>query len=263
MGPPSTKRGRRGGVGGHEYISLDGLRIDGRRENEVRKIRCGFGVLAGADGSAYYEQGHTRVLAGVYGPREPSRQRGGEGEGDRAVIRCEISSASFASASRKKARKGGMVGVGLVVQRVFEGVILSDTYAKSQIDIYVQVLENDGALTVAAINAATLALVNAGIAMMDLVIACSAGFVDEVPITDPNSLESGAGADRPELTVAVLPHSNRICTCLLDRRLQDSQAFSKALDSATNGTKQICAILEYELRTHSLSLLDSRGLVAI
>lgn len=257
MAPPSGKRGRGVGAGGHEYISLDGLRLDGRREGEVRKIRCSLGTLARADGSAYYEQGHTRVLAGVYGPREP-RQRG-ESDSDRAVIRCEVSSASFASAARKRNRKG--MATALIVQRVFEGVILCDTYARSQIDIYVQVLQNDGALTVAAINAAALALVNAGIAMMDMVVACSAGFVENMPITDPNSLESGA--DRPELTVAVLAHSKRVSTCLLDRRLQDAVAFSQALESATNGAKQIAAVLEYEVRSHSLGLLDSRGLVAI
>lgn len=47
-----------------------GLRIDGRRANELRRVNCKTGILAQADGSAYIEQGNTKCLATVYGPRE-------------------------------------------------------------------------------------------------------------------------------------------------------------------------------------------------
>eukprot|EP01043_Picozoa_sp_COSAG02_P118477 COSAG02_NODE_55069_length_292_cov_1.196891_1_plen_52_part_01 len=48
-----------------EYVSPEGLRLDGRRPGEVRRVRCSLGVLARADGSAMYEQGNTRVMAAV------------------------------------------------------------------------------------------------------------------------------------------------------------------------------------------------------
>jgi hypothetical protein len=47
-----------------------GLRVDGRRANELRKISAKLGVLGQADGSAYLEMGNTKVLAAVYGPHE-------------------------------------------------------------------------------------------------------------------------------------------------------------------------------------------------
>jgi ribonuclease PH len=50
--------------------SSSGLRVDGRRPNELRKIIAKTSVLAQADGSAYIEQGNTKVLAAVYGPQE-------------------------------------------------------------------------------------------------------------------------------------------------------------------------------------------------
>jgi hypothetical protein len=53
-----------------EYVSLEGLRLDGRRPKEVRQTRCGLSVLPNADGSAMFEMGNTKVLAAVYGPRE-------------------------------------------------------------------------------------------------------------------------------------------------------------------------------------------------
>lgn len=53
-----------------ELLSKIGLRLDGRRENELRRIRCKLGVFTQPDGSAYLEQGLTKVLAAVYGPHQ-------------------------------------------------------------------------------------------------------------------------------------------------------------------------------------------------
>lgn len=47
-----------------------GLRVDGRKPNEIRRIQCKLGLLSRADGSAYFQQGNTRIMAAVYGPRE-------------------------------------------------------------------------------------------------------------------------------------------------------------------------------------------------
>jgi len=51
-------------------LSDEGFRYDGRRPKELRQIRCKMGVYKQADGSAYIEQGNTKVLATVYGPHE-------------------------------------------------------------------------------------------------------------------------------------------------------------------------------------------------
>jgi len=51
-------------------LSDEGFRFDGRRPNELRQIRSKIGVYKQADGSAYIEQGNTKVLATVYGPHE-------------------------------------------------------------------------------------------------------------------------------------------------------------------------------------------------
>ncbi len=44
-----------------EFVSPEGLRIDGRRFNEVRRLSCQRGVLATADGSAIFEMGNTKA----------------------------------------------------------------------------------------------------------------------------------------------------------------------------------------------------------
>ena len=50
-----------------------GLRIDGRKPTELRKIQCEVGVFAQADGSATFSHGNTKVIAPVYGPHEVSK----------------------------------------------------------------------------------------------------------------------------------------------------------------------------------------------
>ena len=56
-------------------MSAAGLRTDGRRPKEIRRIRCRLGLFARVDGSAYFEQGNTKVIAVVYGPREVRSSR--------------------------------------------------------------------------------------------------------------------------------------------------------------------------------------------
>ena len=81
-----------------------GLRVDGRRAEEVRRLRCRLGVFARADGSAYLEQGATKVIAVIYGPREVVRRS--NRQHDRAIVKCEYSAAPFSTSERKRQRAG-------------------------------------------------------------------------------------------------------------------------------------------------------------
>ena len=51
-------------------ITDDGLRLDGRRADEIRPMKIEVGVLSRADGSCYLEWGRNKILVGVFGPRE-------------------------------------------------------------------------------------------------------------------------------------------------------------------------------------------------
>jgi exosome complex component RRP41 len=53
-----------------KFINENGLRLDGRRVDEMRPMTIEVGVLSRADGSCYLEWGKNKVLAGVFGPRE-------------------------------------------------------------------------------------------------------------------------------------------------------------------------------------------------
>lgn len=57
-------------MSGQDLISDQGLRFDGRRANELRRIQCKLGVFSQPDGSSYLEMGNTKVLVAVYGPHQ-------------------------------------------------------------------------------------------------------------------------------------------------------------------------------------------------
>jgi exosome complex component RRP41 len=187
-----------GGVSGGEFLSVAGLRVDGRRSEEVRRVRTRFGLFARVDGSAYLEQGNTKVVAVVYGPRElkaPTTSMAsasvasvGTGSGNaasntqpRAVVSCAFSQAPFATSERKPQRSGDRKQLehALALKQIFEACIQTQLYPRSQIDIFVHVLHADGSDVAASINAITLALIDAGIALSDFVVASSAGYLQQ------------------------------------------------------------------------------------
>ncbi|KAG2554749.1 hypothetical protein PVAP13_9KG590000 [Panicum virgatum] len=167
-----------------EFVdALTGFRVDGRRPNEMRKLKGEVGVVARADGSALFEMGNTRVIAAVYGPREV-QNKGQQVNSKEALVRCEYRMAEFSTGDRRRKPKGDRrsTEISLVIRQTMEASILTELMPRSQIDIFVQVLQADGGTRSACINAATLALADAGIPMRDIVTSCSAGYLCSTPL---------------------------------------------------------------------------------
>mmetsp|Transcript_20692 Transcript_20692/g.50626 ORF Transcript_20692/g.50626 Transcript_20692/m.50626 type:complete len:171 (+) Transcript_20692:59-571(+) len=144
-----------------DFLSLDGLRSDGRRPHEVRRVRCQLGTLAKADGSAYYEHGNTQVMVAVYGPRDVTQRA--RSLHDRAIVNCEYEEALFAGqGERRRGWKGDRrsTEAANTIRRVVESIVVVSMFPRTQIDVFIEVLQADGGQRCAAINAATLALVS-------------------------------------------------------------------------------------------------------
>ena len=112
---------------------------------------------------------------------------------------------------------------------------------------FFQVLQSDGGNYCASVNAATLALIDAGIPMKDYVCACSASFVNDTPIVDISYLEESSGGS--ELIVATLPKSEQIVFLEMNARLHEDN-LSPVLDLAVKGCKDIHDILDQAVRDH-------------
>jgi len=237
-------------MAGADLLSDQGFRIDGRRPGELRRVQCKMGVFSQADGSSYLEQGNTKVLAAIYGPHE-SRSNKTKSAHDRAVLNCQFSMATFSTGERKRRPHGDRksLEISMHLKQTFEAAILTELYPRSQIDIYVEVLQADGGNLCACINAATLALMDAGIAMRDYVSACTASMLeDEHPILDMSHIEETSGMVAV-MSMAVLPKSGQIVYLEMNNRLHKDH-LDKVHEVAYKGCKDIHTVMDGVVRKH-------------
>uniref|UniRef100_A0A0B6ZLM2 Putative exosome complex component RRP41 n=1 Tax=Arion vulgaris TaxID=1028688 RepID=A0A0B6ZLM2_9EUPU len=233
-------------MAGLELLSDQGYRTDGRKPNELRRIIFKKGIFKQADGSAYLEQGNTKVLAAVYGPHEI---RGGKSKAlhNKVLINCQYSMATFSTQDRKRRPRGDRKSLEMTthLKQTFDAVILTELYPKTQIDIYVEVLQSDGGNYCASVNAATLALIDAGIPMKDYVIACSGSYIKDTPVVDINNLEESSGG--AEVIMAVLPRCEQIVFLEMNSRLHEDHLPS-VMDQIMTGCRDIFHVLNQKVQ---------------
>jgi exosome complex component RRP41 len=240
-----------------DYLSEEGLRIDGRRAGEARRMRCRLGAAAQADGSCYLELGNTKVLVTVIGPHEARGRARKEAQHDRAVLTCAFVPAPYATGQHRATggRDRGSAELAMEVRQVFEHVVQVQLYAHSQIDVSIVLLQADGGVRSAALNATTLALVDAGIALEDFVCACSVASIQGALLLDPNSQEDSVGA---ELSVGYLARSEKVACCELESKLPLS-ALEETLNFAVQGCTQLYEVMRDAVQVRMAEQLSSRG----
>jgi len=224
-------------------IDDNGLRVDGRRVDELRPLKIEVGILDKADGSAYVEHGKNKILAAVYGPREAHPKH--IALADRAVIRCRYHMAPFSTEERKSpAPSRRELELSKVIREALEPTIMSEYYPRSTIDIFIEVLQADAGTRCAGITAASLALADAGVPMRELVAGCAAGKVDGRVVLDLSDVEDKQG--EADLPVALLPKSNMVSLLQMDGSLTEDE-FNQALEMSTAACRKI-----YELQREAL-----------
>jgi exosome complex component RRP41 len=227
-----------------KLIDKKGLRLDGRKFDELRPLKLEVGPLPNADGSAYIEHGKNKILAAVYGPREAHPKH--MALQDRTVLKCRYHMAPFSVQERKSpAPSRREVELSKVVRESFEPAVFVEYYPRTMIDIFIEVLQADGGTRCASITAASLALADAGIPMRDLVVACAAGKADDTMVLDLDDTEDKLGvADVP---VAYMPSLNAITLLQMDGKLSHDE-FETAINLALEGCKTIYAMQKEALK---------------
>jgi exosome complex component RRP41 len=202
-----------------DFISPEGLRQDGRRTQELRSMTANLGIIGHADGSAIFELGNTKVLATVHGPREA---RGQKVAHDLAIITVSFHTATFSSVSGERRKQLRMdrrqTEWATFIRETLEGIVLTSTFPRSQIDIFVEVLNADGGVLAASFNAVVLALMDAGIPMVDYLVTLSCAQIQGQPVVDLNRIEEASS--NPNLTISFLPRSGTISFMALEPRLE-------------------------------------------
>jgi len=236
-----------------KLIDKKGIRLDGRKLDELRPVKLEVGVLPNADGSAYLEQGKNKILVGVYGPKEAHPRH--IAMQDRAVIQCRYHMAPFSVDERKSpAPSRRDVELSKVIREALEPAIFLEYYPKTAIQVYIEILQADGGTRCAGITAASLALADAGVPMRDLVVACAAGKADGKLIVDLMDTEDKVGeADVP---VAFMPNLNAITLLQMDGSLSVDE-FEKTINMALDGCKQLYALQKEALKSKYVAVEEA------
>lgn len=158
-------------------------RNDGRGFEEMRPITVEAKVVPRADGSAFVVIGNTRAIAAVYGPLllHPKHLQ----DPQRAVLTCRYEMAPFSVYDRKRPGPDRRsIEISKVIREAIEPVIFLEEFPKAGIELLMEIVQADAGTRVTAINAASVALADAGVPMKDLISAVAVGKVEGKLVVD-------------------------------------------------------------------------------
>ena len=211
-----------------DIVLLDenGIRSDGRKVNETRKVSIKAGVLKNANGSAYIEFGENKILVGVYGPRDVHPKH--MSDTDTGILRCRYHMAPFSVGERKNpAPSRREIEISKVIKEALEPAVMLKQFPRTAVDVYMEILQAD-----------------AGIPMRDLVAGCAAGKAADTVILDVNNEEDQAG--QADLPIGYMPNLEKITLLQLDGVLTPDE-YKKCIEIGIDGCKQV-----YEIQKKAL-----------
>lgn len=221
-----------------ERFIVDGKRLDGRKIDELRPMKIEANVLKRADGSCYLEMGKNKVVAAVYGPREvhPRHLQ----NPSMAIIKYRYNMAPFSVEERKRPGPDRRsIEISKVSREAIEPVVMKELFPRSGIDIFVEVLQADAGSRTACLNAASVALVDAGVPMRGMITSVAVAKVDGVLVLDPMKEEDNFG--EADIPFAFLIRGGRIESIALlqmDGNLTRNEVL-QALQLAKKGAMEI------------------------
>jgi len=134
--------------------------------------------------------------------------------------------------------------ISMVMRSALEPAVFLERYPRASIDVYIEVIEADGGTRCASINAAAVALVDAGIPMKDLVAACAVGKIEDKLIADLGDYEDKKG--QSDMPIAYMPKLNKVTLLQMDGILSTKET-EKALNLGIDSCKKI-----YEVQREAL-----------
>jgi polyribonucleotide nucleotidyltransferase len=160
----------------------ESIRLDGRREKEIRPITCEVGYLPRAHGSALFTRGQTQSLGTVTLGTKIDEQLidALEGESYKAYM-LHYNFPPFSTGEVKPIRGTSRreVGHGNLAERAFKPILPSEADFPYTIRIVSDILESNGSSSMATVCSGSLALMDAGIPVRTAVAGIAMGLIKE------------------------------------------------------------------------------------
>lgn len=183
-----------------QMIIEEGIRVDGRKLDEIRPISSEVGILPRAHGSGLFTRGQTQVLSVATlgrGREEQILDGLGEEETKRYIHHYNFPAYSVGEVRPVRGPGRREIGHGALAERALLPVIPSEEEFPYTIRVVSEVLESNGSTSQASICGSTLALMDAGVPIKKPVAGVAMGLVkykDEFAVlTDIQGLEDHLG----------------------------------------------------------------------
>eukprot|EP01066_Platyproteum_vivax_P006993 Platyproteum_vivax@DN2626_c0_g1_i1.p1 len=220
------------------------VRLDGRKQNELRPASLSFGSLKRLDGSARFGLGYTVVQGAVLGPVEAKYSR--KELFDDAFVEVIIKPPSGIASPQDRSLE-------FSIQKILKDTIDSKKFPRTTISIYLKVLADDGALEACCINAAVLACIAGCVPLrctpLAIPLLLTKHAADGLTILlDGNLREEATAASRLTLTLDSL-HSNKVVAISSEGHPVAADAWPFVVQAGAAACK--------ELRSHVLTTFQN------
>ncbi len=214
-------------------------RFDGRKFDEIRTMKAEVGVIPNADGSAKFSFGDTIAIAAVYGPKTLHPQH--LQDPSKGLLRCTYDMLSFSVTERKRpgpSRRSQEISK--IIEWALSPVLDLEEFPNTVVDVHIMVIQANASTRCAGINAAAMALAQAGVPMKDLVSSVSIGKMDKQLVVDvvkeEEDYEEGEGAT--DMAMTFMSNSDALVALQLDGKIPPA-ALKEAVKLGREATRKI------------------------
>ncbi|MDD4080022.1 MAG: polyribonucleotide nucleotidyltransferase [Eubacteriales bacterium] len=223
-----------------------GIRPDGRREDQVRPIWCEVGLLPRTHGSAVFTRGQTQALTvtTLSSLRDAQTLDGLSNEDSKRYIH-QYNMPPYATGEAGRMRSPGRreIGHGALAERALEPVIPNEVDFPYAIRLVSEVLSSNGSSSMASVCGSTLSLMDAGVHIKAPVAGIAMGLIKDddsgkvAVLTDIQGLEDFLG----DMDFKVAGTMNGITAIQMDIKIKgiDKDVLKRALEQALKGRLHI------------------------
>ena len=228
-----------------EQILKKGIRPDGRKLTEIRKLSAQVGFLPRTHGSAVFSRGQTQVLSVATLGSESMGQllESAEGEEEKHYMH-HYSMPPYATGETGRVGSPNRreIGHGMLAERALNPVIPSQEEFPYAIRVVSEVMSSNGSTSMASVVGSTLALMDAGVPIKSPVAGIAMGLIIEsakeyAVLSDLMGIEDFNG----DMDFKVAGTEKGITALQMDVKALNltSEILEKALDQAKKGRAEI------------------------
>lgn len=181
-------------------IIKEGLRVDGRKPDEIRPISCEVNVLPRVHGSSLFTRGQTQALAVITLGTGGDEQTLDDIEGRRSksfMLHYNFPPYCTGEVKPLRGQSRREIGHGMLAERALLPVIPDSDKFPYTIRVVSEILESNGSSSMASVCGGSLAMMSAGVPINAPVAGVAMGLIKEgekvAILTDISGLEDHLG----------------------------------------------------------------------